>query len=189
MAFLSWFNSRYFITELPASGVPVMTNAVEIPNINSCSGGTPSVNIKENYHIDKSGYADKTPVSKNIENFEMNVDRAAGTIYTASGTDYYSVLRNWQENNGDTHKALVVITKVKAAMAADSFEAAYYDVVPAGMTEGERNGDDVQNFNMTLAVSGPRQMAYVTATISGGQATAFTLSATPPTGGSAQSPT
>lgn len=157
--FLSWFDTHAFLmTTAPTSTAAALSG--EIEDVNSINGGNPSVNIKENYHIDGDGYASKTAISKNIEDIEINFDRAAGSIYTVDGTDAYSRFRSWEENAGSEHKYFVVVTKRDGEGEA-AYEGVYYDIINAGMTEGERNPDDIQNITQRLAVSGGRKRCTI----------------------------
>lgn len=153
--YLSWFKTHAFLLDSkPTTTAAALTG--EITDINSITGGNPTVNIKENYHIDGDGYASKTPISKNVEDIEINFDRAADAIYSTSGTDTYSKFRSWEENNGSTHKYLVVIVYrgKTGSSPADTWEGTLYDVVPASRSDGEKGPDDIQNITQRLAVSG-----------------------------------
>ena len=163
MYYLSNFDTHAFLLDSkPTTTAAALTG--EIDSINSITGGSPTVNIKENYHIDGKGYADKTPLSRNVEDIEINFDRAADAVYSPSGTDTYSKFRNWVENNISQHKYLVIVYYRGKQTNADVYEGVCYDVSAAGLTDDTKDADNVQSTTLRMAVSGGRINVNITKT-------------------------
>lgn len=156
--YMSNFDTHVFITSAtPAAAAAALTG--ELDSLNYVNGGDIQTNINEAYHIDGEGWADKTPTSRNVNDIEIDFDRAGGSAYSASGTDTYSVLRNWIENSPLTHKNLVRISK---RSSSDAYELTYYDVVIASLNDGEFGPDGIQHAVATFSVSGNRNTATAT---------------------------
>lgn len=153
--YLSNFDTHAFLLDTkPTTTAAALTG--EIDSINTISGGSPTVNIKENYHIDGDGYASKTPLSRNVEDIEINFDRKADAVYSPSGTDVYSRFRNWTENNISQHKWLVIVYYRGKSSDTDIYEGVCYDVSAAGFTDDTKDADNVQSSTFRMAVSGGR---------------------------------
>lgn len=150
--FMSWYNTHVFLLDAkPTTTAAALTG--EITAVNRVGGGSPTANVVSNYHIDGSGFADKTVTTQDVDPIEINYDRAAGSVYSPTGTDQYSKFRSWQESNIAAHKYLVEVYKRDPANTY--WEGVCYDVINAGRTEEEKGPDSIQSVTQRLEVSGP----------------------------------
>ena len=152
---LSWIKTHYFLLDsMPTTTAAALTG--ELDGVNTSSGGSMTSNVAESYRLDEDGFSEKASTTANIENFDITLDRKADVIFTSSGTDAYSRLRNWFETNRKTQKVLVelIYRGMIGATPVATWEGRAYRVSIVGVTDGDKSGDDVQRVNASFAVSG-----------------------------------
>ena len=152
---LSWIKTHYFLLDnMPTTTAAALTG--ELDGLNTSSGGSMTSNVAESYRLDEDGYAEKAATTANVENFDITLDRKADAIFTTSGTDAYSRLRNWFETNRQSQKVLVEIIYrgMIGTTPVETWEGRAYRVSIVGVSDGDKSGDDVQRINASFAVSG-----------------------------------